>query len=64
MSAGSINDISHGKTLAAPTSRFLGNWIVSRAASGSSSSTSVDPSESASSDVATVGDGEVTSDSK
>ena len=44
-----------------PISRFSGTRIVS--ATGSSS-TSVDPSESASSDAATVGDGGATSGSK
>ena len=44
-----------------PTLRFSGNWIV--CATGSSS-TSIDPSESASSEAATVGDSEVTSGSK
>ena len=44
-----------------PTSRFSGNWIV--CATGSSS-TSVDPSESASSEAAMVGDGGITSGSK
>ena len=42
------------------TSMFLGNWMVF-CATGSSSSTSVNPSERASSDAATVGDGGVTS---
>ena len=41
-----------------PTLRFSGNWIVCAAGS---SSTSVDPSESASSEAATVGDDETTS---
>ena len=44
-----------------PTSRFSGNWIVCAAGS---SSTSVNPSERASSEAATVGDGRVTSGSK
>ena len=44
-----------------PISRFSGKWIAS--ATGSSS-TSVDPSESASSEAATVGDGGATSGSK
>ena len=39
-----------------PTSRFSSNWIVI-GATGASSSTLVNPSERASSDVATVGDG-------
>ena len=44
-----------------PTLRFSGNWIVG--ATGSSS-TSVDPSERASSEAATVGDDGITSGSK
>ena len=44
-----------------PTLRFSGSWIV--CATGSSS-TSVDPSERASSEAATVGDGWFTSGSK
>ena len=44
-----------------PISRFSGKWIAS--ATGSSS-TSVDPSERASSEAATVGDGGATSGSK
>ena len=51
----------HCRCTQPPTSRFSGNWFVCAAGS---SSTSVDPSESASSDAATVGDGGVTSCSK
>ena len=51
----------HCKCTQPPTSRFSGNWIV--CATGSSS-TSVDPSESASSEAATVGDDGITSGSK
>ena len=49
------------KSTQPPTLRFSGNWIVCAAGS---SSTSVDPSESASSEAAMVGDGGVTSSSK
>ena len=50
----------HCKCTQPPTLRFPGSCIVFRA-TGGSSSTSVDPSERASSDAATVGDGGVTS---
>ena len=53
----------HCKCTQPSTSRFLGSWIVF-CATGGSSSTSVDPSERASSEAVTVGDGGVTSCSK
>ena len=52
---------SHCKFTQPPISRFSGSLI---ACATGSSSTSVDPSERASSEAATVGDGEATSGSK